>query len=117
VTIQPSLSKTKAPHAAAARSNYNWASAEESWDNEGGNASRSEPGSPLLPKVSQALSIEIARLTEQVRTMTLRLNDDFVSALIGTRHKTYEHRSRVLRQLNAQLSGMRLIPAVAGSRS
>ena len=40
---------------------------------------------------------------------------DFVNGRIGERHNTYEHRSRVLRQMTGRLAAMRARDAVAAS--
>jgi hypothetical protein len=49
--------------------------------------------------------------------MTLSLSRDFVEGRIGMRHNTFQHRSRVLRQLTAELALMREEDAIAAKRS
>lgn len=45
--------------------------------------------------------------------MTATLSSDFVSGRIGKRHNTFEHRSRILRQMAGELATMREQDAVA----
>jgi len=45
--------------------------------------------------------------------MVATFSSDFVDARVGERHNTYEHRSRVLRQMAGQLARMREQEAVA----
>jgi hypothetical protein len=56
------------------------------------------------PKARQA---EADALEAALRDMAASLSRDYVSGQMGTRHNTYQHRSRVLRQLTAQLATMR----------
>ncbi len=51
--------------------------------------------------------LEAAALEAVLRDMTASFSRDYVSGQMGTRHNTYQHRSRVLRQLGAQLAAMR----------
>jgi len=84
--------------------------AEERWDNEGGHITDAVRRS-ALPR--SRMSPECRALTDQVRTMSLRLSDDFVNARLGKRLNLYQHRSRVLRQLKERLRIASLIPAPA----
>jgi hypothetical protein len=56
-------------------------------------------------------------LETALRDMTLSLSRDFVDGRIGMRHNTFQHRSRVLRQLTAELALMREEDAIAAKRS
>lgn len=51
--------------------------------------------------------LEAAALEAVLRDMTASFSRDYVSGQMGTLHNTYQHRSRVLRQLSAQLAAMR----------
>ena len=64
---------------------------------------------PGLPG-SEADALEVA-----LADMTAAFSSDFVSGRIGARHNTYEHRSRVLRQMTGRLAAMRARDAVAAS--
>ena len=46
-------------------------------------------------------------LEATLRDMADTLSSDFVDGRVGKRHNTFEHRSRVLRQLTARLARMR----------
>ena len=54
-----------------------------------------------------------ASLDAQVRRMSGKLSCDFANGSVGERHNTFEHRSRLLRQLTARrdLAAAALIPA------
>jgi hypothetical protein len=43
--------------------------------------------------------------------MTAAFSSDFVNGQLGERHNTYEHRSRVLRQMEGRLATMRELDA------
>lgn len=80
--------------------------AEESWENEGGHLPgfRSvKPSTAVLP----LLASETESLAMQIRTMEATFSRDFANGRVGTRYNTYEHRSRVLRQLTAKLDALR----------
>ena len=55
-----------------------------------------------------------ASLDAQVRRMSGTLSCDFANGRVGERHNSFEHRSRLLRQLTARrdLAAAALIPAV-----
>ena len=59
---------------------------------------------------SEADALEVA-----LADMTAVFSSDFVNGRIGARHNTYEHRSRVLRQMTGRLAAMRALDAVAAS--
>ena len=50
---------------------------------------------------------EVDALEAAIADMTTTFSADFVSGSIGQRHNTYEHRSRVLRQMRGDLATMR----------
>ena len=57
----------------------------------------------------------LASLDTQVRRMSGTLSCDFANGRIGERHNTFEHRSRLLRQLTARrdrVARVTLVPAV-----
>ena len=51
---------------------------------------------------SEADALEVA-----LEDMTVALSSDFVNGGVGQRYNTYEHRSRVLRQMTETLTTMR----------
>ena len=58
---------------------------------------------------------EIDALDAALRDMTAAFSSDFASGLIGQRHNTFSHRTRVLRQMADDLALMRardLLPLV-----
>lgn len=59
---------------------------------------------------SEADALEVA-----LADMTAAFSSDFVNGRIGARHNTYEHRSRVLRQMTGRLASMRARDALAAS--
>lgn len=46
---------------------------------------------------------DLQALREAVRVMDMKLLADFTNGLVGEHHNTFQHRSRVLRQLTARL--------------
>jgi chemotaxis protein histidine kinase CheA len=114
-TRSPKPSDAMAFHAAViGRSDHRRSAAEESWDNEGGCAFVTAATRLLTPDSRARAFTELNDLTAQLRAMTQRLNDDFVNARIGVRHQTYEHRSRMVRQLKGRLD-MALLAATAAA--
>ena len=62
------------------------------------------------------ISATLASLDAQVRRMSGTLNCDFANGRVGERHNTFEHRSRLLRQLTARRDRM-AAAAVPATRS
>lgn len=58
---------------------------------------------------------EADALEAALADMTATFSADFVGGRIGERHNTYEHRSRVLRQMTGKLAAMRARDAAATS--
>lgn len=50
---------------------------------------------------------EASALEAALADMTATFSDDFANGRVGMRHNTYEHRSRVLRQMAGRLLAMR----------
>jgi hypothetical protein len=50
---------------------------------------------------------DLATLDDQVQRMSGTLTCDFVNGRVGQRYNTYEHRTRVLRQLTARRDRVR----------
>jgi hypothetical protein len=50
---------------------------------------------------------DLAALNDQVQRMSGTLTCDFVNGRVGQRYNTYEHRTRVLRQLTARRDRVR----------
>jgi len=62
-------------------------------------------------------SADAASLEAQVRRMSGTLSCDFANGRIGEHYNTFEHRSRLLRQLTARrdrAAGVTIVPAVHG---
>ena len=99
-----------------ARRDADRSSAEESWENEGGHlprfASVNRQAATPMPMVG-----ELEGLATEVSLMASTLSRDFADGRVGTRYNTYEHRSRVLRQLTAKLDAMREQKAGSKRRS
>ncbi|WP_294251274.1 hypothetical protein [Sphingomonas sp.] len=57
---------------------------------------------PCAPAGSDADALEAA-----LADMTRAFSSDFVAGRVGERHNTYQHRTRVLRQLSGQLATLR----------
>ena len=60
---------------------------------------------------------DLASLDDQVRRMSGTLRCDFANGRVGQRYNTYQHRSRVLRQLTALRDSMRAAQAGSGVRT
>jgi len=59
-------------------------------------------GAAGFPAQSEADALEAA-----LADMTATFSADFIHGRLGERHNTFEHRSRVLRQMAGQLATMR----------
>lgn len=104
--------------AVGASSSHDRSAAEQSWDNEGGCAFVTTATKLVPANIRPHVSTEIYDLTTQLQAMTERLNEDFSNARVGARHQTYEHRSRMVRQLKGRLDKALLTAAAAaGSHS
>jgi len=56
---------------------------------------------------ASAQNSEADALEAALHDMSRVFAQDYAAGRMGTQHNTYQHRSRVLRQLDAQLSAMR----------
>lgn len=65
-----------------------------------------QPPAPCVP-VAVAVLSEADALEAALRDMTESFSGDFIDGRVGQLHNTFEHRSRVLRQLTAKLAVMR----------
>lgn len=72
-------------------------------------------GKPAPVTATESAGSEADALEAALADMTAAFSDDFVNARVGERHNTYEHRSRVLRQMTGSLAAMRARDAVAAS--
>ncbi len=84
------------------------------WSNEGGHCPTDPKfrGGPII----LASSAVQKSLKDQVDRMGSALAADFANGLVGTHYNTFQHRSRVLRQMTATLNAMsdgRVPPEVA----
>jgi len=77
---------------------------EDNWENEGGQTR----GTRVLAVAAGPCAGDVERLAAQVLILETTLSTDFVNGRIGTRHNTYAHRSRVLRQQKGKLEAMRV---------
>lgn len=64
---------------------------------------------------SKSVGSEADALEAALADMTATFSDDFANGRVGKRHNTYEHRSRVLRQMTGRLAAMRAQAAVTPS--
>lgn len=82
-------------------------SAVENWENEGGYFPEFAP----LRNTSALVIAEPDQLAAEIDQLTKALASDFANGRVGKRYSTYQHRSRVIRQLKASraaiLSGHR----------
>ena len=88
------------------------------WENEGGSHSGRPSAAPELVGSSPSTSPSTGD-SGDVADMQARLNADFANGLVGQRFNTYEHRTRVIRQLRARatdkLNGTRCLFDPLGS--
>lgn len=74
----------------------------EKWENEGG--SIRHPTTSLQSSASPPSQHEKAKdLAERICSMSDQLFHDFADGRVGQRFNTYEHRSRVIRRMTAEL--------------
>ena len=76
-------------------------SAVESWENEGGRLSRFTLSRRPIPSAPEPSVTESDRQKAEIDWLTHKLADDFAHGRVGKRYSTYQHRSRVIRQLAA----------------
>lgn len=67
----------------------------------------SDVGQSAPVAVTSSAESEADALEAALADMTATFSDDFANARVGKRHNTYEHRSRVLRQMTGRLAAMR----------
>lgn len=72
-------------------------------------------GQPAPVAATGFIGSEADAMEAALADMTAAFSDDFANARVGERHNTYQHRSRVLRQMTASLAAMRAQNAVAAS--
>lgn len=72
--------------------------AEDGWDNEGGHLPSSRPVS-IIPSDASPVVRDQAAASAELAAMRAQFLADFAGGTMGRRHNTYQHRSRVLRQL------------------
>jgi hypothetical protein len=103
-TLTSAQGEVLAPPGARHSADRSWA--EENWENEGGHLpgfSGVNCGPTMIPR----LAGEAESFAMQIRTMEAIFSRDFANGRVGTRYNTYQHRSRVVRQLTAKLHAMR----------
>ena len=76
----------------------------ESWSNEGGYCP-ADPNVRGRPIIFASSAVQKS-LKDQVERMGSALAADFANGLVGTHYNTFQHRSRVLRQMTATLNAM-----------
>lgn len=79
-------------------------SAVENWENEGGYF----PRFPSLQNSATTVVTDPDPLATEIDRLTKTLASDFANGRVGKRYNTYQHRSRVIRQLTACRTAMRL---------
>lgn len=72
-------------------------SAVENWENEGGRFPEFAP----LRHPSSVVVTGPDQLADEIDQLTKALASDFANGCVGKRYNTYQHRSRVIRQLTA----------------
>ena len=63
------------------------------------------------------LTADLAALDDQVARMSGTLSCDFTNGSVGQRYNTYEHRTRVLRQLTARRDFVRAAQVGSAGRT
>ncbi len=74
-----------------------------------------ESGQHALVQAPTLCGSEADALEAALNDMSAAFFSDFVGGGIGKRHNTFEHRSRVLRQMTGRLASIRALDAVAAS--
>ncbi len=72
-------------------------------------------GQPAPVAATKSVGSDADALEAALVDMTATFSDDFANGRVGKRHNTYEHRSRVLRQMKGRLAAMRAQAAVTPS--
>jgi hypothetical protein len=78
------------------------------WENEGGRLSDENPVRRVRTPERAIGRDEIAELDAEIHRLRRRLSRDFANGLVGNRYNTYQHRSRIIRQLSAKLDALDL---------
>ncbi|MGB3847638.1 MAG: hypothetical protein WA940_17335 [Sphingopyxis sp.] len=76
-------------------------SAVESWENEGGHFPEFAPIRNPSAAVPEPAVTESEMQRAEIESLTRKLADDFANGRVGKRYSTYQHRTRVIRQLTA----------------
>ena len=71
----------------------------QGWENEGGHLTETTSAARIPSDVSQLIP-EGPVGAERLAAMRTRFEADFADGLVGQHHNTFQHRSRVLRQLD-----------------
>lgn len=79
------------------RGHSNESSALDSWENEGGGFQSVDP--PVSGQTIRNHGPKLDELDAEIRRMSNKLSEDFANGCVGSTHNTYQHRSRVIRQL------------------
>lgn len=72
-------------------------------------------GQPVPVITTGFAGSEADALEAALADMAAAFSSDFVNGRVGELHNTYEHRSRMLRQMRGSLAAMRARDAVAAS--
>jgi len=94
--IMNAISQARVGSAAAPTDDQSGKDSLDGWFNEGGH----------IPELGIAAASRQAAFREMVRLTGRKLQADFSSGLVGQHHNTFQHRSRVLRQLTAECRAM-----------
>jgi hypothetical protein len=90
----------------AAGGRNNLAAAVDRWEDEGGFVRGTVPARPPQATISSSTTDEVDALASQVSRVARALASDYSEGRIGIRYNTFQHRSRVLRQMSACLEAM-----------
>lgn len=78
------------------------------WENESGRSSDENPNHRVRTRERAIGHNETADLDTEIQRLRRRLSSDFANGLVGMRFNTYQHRSRIIRQLSAKLKALDL---------
>ncbi len=76
------------------------------WEDEGGFVCGTAPVRDPRAVMSSSTAEKAEALASQVSLVARVLASDYAEGRVGTRHNSFQHRSRALLQMSAQLEGM-----------
>lgn len=90
----------------ALRGRNNLATAVDRWEDEGGLVPGTVPVRSQQPSIGSSTSDEAEALVSQIGLVAQTLASDFSEGRVGRYFNTFQHRSRVLRQMRARLEAL-----------